>query len=243
MRLKRLSAPWVVLGLLCALYFILYVDRVNIATAAPLIRKDLALSNTQLGLVFSAFAIPYAIFQLIGGWIGDRWGARITLTACCAIVATATVLTSLANGFAVLVILRIVLGFGEGAAFPTGTRAMTSWMPEARWGTAQGLTHGFARMGNALTPPMIAGLLLWTSWRGSFVIVGLASLLWLCGWAWFFRNDPREHPAITAADLAMLPPQSPGKRHRVPWLRLAWRILPVTVVDFCYGWTLWLFLS
>ena len=87
MRLNRPSTPAVVLGLLCVLYFILYVDRVNIATVAPLIKKDLTLSNTQLGLVFSAFAIPYAIFQLIGGWIADRLGARLTLTACCAIVA------------------------------------------------------------------------------------------------------------------------------------------------------------
>src|SRR5665213_3012367 len=243
MRLKRLSAPWVVMGLLCALYFILYVDRVNIATAAPLIRKDLTLSNTQMGLVFSAFAIPYAIFQLIGGWVGDRWGARITLTVCCAIVAAATMLTSFANGFAALFAMRIALGFGEGAAFPTATRAMTSWMPEARWGTAQGITHAFARMGNALTPPMVAGLLLWMSWRGSFVMVGLASFLWLCIWVWFFRNDPREHPGITAADLAALPPQTGGKRRTVPWARLAWRMLPVTLVDFCYGWTLWVFLS
>jgi MFS family permease len=242
-RLSRLSAPGVVLGLLCVMYFILYVDRVNIATVAPLIKTDLALSNTQLGLVFSAFAIPYALFQLIGGWTGDRWGARLTLTLCCAIVAAATVLTSLANGFASLFVIRLALGFGEGAAFPTATRAMTSWMPEARWGSAQGITHSFARMGNAMTPPMIAGLLVWVTWRGSFVIVGLASLLWLCVWVWFFRNDPREHPAITAADLAALPSQTARERPRVPWLRLARRMLPVTVVDFCYGWTLWLFLS
>ena len=250
MRLIRLSAPGVVFGLLCAMYFILYVDRVNIATVAPLVKADLNLSNTQLGLVFSAFAIPYAFFQLIGGWIGDRWGARFTLAACCAVVAAATVLTSVANGFASLFVLRLALGFGEGAAFPTATRAMTSWMPEARWSSAQGITHSFARLGNALTPPMIAGLLVWTSWRGSFVIVGLASLLWLCAWVWFFRNDPRQHPAITADDLAALPARANNfqkvaalERPRVPWLRLARRMFPVTVVDFCYGWTLWLFLS
>jgi MFS family permease len=242
-RLIRLSAPGIVLGLLCAMYFILYVDRVNIATVAPLLKTDLKLSNTQLGLVFSAFAIPYALFQLIGGWVGDRWGARFTLTACCAIVAAATVLTSVANGFASLFAIRFALGLGEGAAFPTATRAMTNWTPESRWGSAQGITHSFARIGNALTPPMIAGLLVWVSWRESFVIVGLASLLWLCVWVWFFRNDPREHPSITTADLAALPPRKSSERRRVPWLRLTRRMLPATVVDFCYGWTLWLFLS
>src|ERR1700690_1914032 len=159
MRLSRPSTPAVVLGLLCVLYFILYVDRVNIATVAPLIKKDLTLSNTQLGLVFSAFAIPYAIFQLIGGWIGDRLGARLTLTACCAIVAAATALTGAAAGFVSLFALRLALGFGEGAAFPTATRAMSSWSPVERWGFAQGITHSFARIGNALTPPLMAAML------------------------------------------------------------------------------------
>jgi MFS family permease len=225
------------------MYLILFVDRVNISTVAPLIKADLKLSNTQLGLVFSAFAIPYAVFQLIGGWIGDRLGARLTLTLCCIIVATTTVLTGAVNGFASLYVVRLALGFGEGAAFPTATRAMTSWIPEARWGFAQGITHSFARIGNALTPPLIAGLVVLVSWRGSFLILGLASFLWPLVWAWFFRNDPREHPAISAADLATLPSPMTRDRPQIPWLRLARRILPVTLVDFCYGWVLWLFLS
>jgi len=242
-RLRALSAPRVILALLCAMYFIMYIDRVNIATAAPLIKADLKLSNTQLGLVFSAFALPYALFQLVGGWIGDRLGARLTLTICCAIVALATMLTGTVGGLVSLCTVRLALGFGEGAAFPTATRAMATWTPESRWGFAQGITHSFARLGNAVTPPLIALLIVWMTWRVSFFVVGLASLIWLCAWVWFFRNDPRKHPAITDADLRALPAQSTGKRPRVPWLRLARRILPVTVVDFSYGWTLWLFLS
>jgi MFS family permease len=103
--------------MLCAMYLILYVDRVNIATAAPLIKSDLHLSNTQLGLVFSSFAIFYAVFQLVGGWIGDRLGARLTLTICCAIVAVATVLTGAAGGFASLFVLRMALGSGKEPLF------------------------------------------------------------------------------------------------------------------------------
>jgi len=80
------------------------------------------------------------------------------------------------------------------------------------------------------------------SWRVSFIVLGTASLLWMLVWAWYFRNDPRDHPSITAADLAVLPPPL-SRRRVVPWFRLARRILPVTIVDFCYGWTLWLFLS
>jgi MFS family permease len=243
MRSRRLSVPNVVLLLLCAMYFILFVDRVSISTVAPLLKQDLKLDNAGLGLAFSAFAIPYALFQLFGGWIGDRFGPRLTLSVCCAIVAVATVLTGAAGGLASLFVLRLALGFGEGAAFPTATRAMASWTPKGSWGFAQGITHSFSRIGNALTPPLITALLAFVSWRGSFVILGVASLFWLMAWAWFFRDDPRDHPAITGSELATLTPRAGGASRTVPWLRLARRMLPVTAVDFCYGWTLWLFLT
>lgn len=242
-RLASLRASRIVLALLCALYLIMFVDRVNIATAGPLMRTDLGLSNTQLGLAFSAFAIPYAAFQLVGGWIGDRWGARLTLGACCAMAALATVLTGAVGGFASLFAVRLALGFAEGAAFPTATRAMSAWIPARDWGFAQGVTHSFGRIGNAVTPPMVAALLLYVSWRQSFVIVGLASLLWFFAWVWYFRNDPGEHRGVGEGELAALPKQATGARPAIPWLRLARRIWPVTLVDFCYGWTLWLFLS
>jgi MFS family permease len=237
------GARRVVLALLCLMYLILFVNRVSLSTAAPLMKADLRLSNGQLGLVFSAFAIPYALFQLIGGWIGDRLGARVTLTACCAIVAAATALTGAAAGFVSLFALRLALGFGEGAAFPTATRAMSSWTPVENWGFAQGITHAFSRIGNALTPALMAALLAFVSWRVAFVILGSASLVWLVVWAAYFRNDPREHPSITEAELATLPARRESRNPAIPWLRLAWFILPVTLVDFCYGWTLWLFLT
>src|SRR3984885_15113283 len=203
MRLGKLGAPTVVLALLCAMYFLYFVNRVSMATAAPLIKTDLKISNTQLGLAFSAFAIPYALFQLIGGWIGDRLGPRLTLTICCAIIGISTVLTGAATGFASLFLLRLALGFGEGAGFPTATRAMASWTPRSNWGFAQGLVHSFARIGNALTPPIMAGLLVFMSWRVSFVGLGAVMLLWLVAWVWYFRDDPREHPAMTMAVLTL----------------------------------------
>jgi sugar phosphate permease len=240
---RRLGTPALVLMLLCAMYFLYFVNRVSISTLAPLIKTDLGITNTQLGLVFSAFAIPYAVFQLIGGWVGDRLGARITLAVCCTIVALSTILTSAASGMASLFAVRLALGFGEGAGFPTATRAMASWTSRGRWGFAQGIVHSFARIGNAVTPPLMAGLLLFSSWRGSLAILGLATLAWPIVWAWFFRNDPREHPAVTPAELAALPERRSRRPRSVPWARLAWHVLPVTLVDFCYGWTLWLFLS
>jgi MFS family permease len=243
MRLSKLGAPAVVLALLCAMYFLFFVERVSISTAAPLMKADLNISNTQLGLAFSAFAIPYAFFQLIGGWIGDRLGPRRTLAICCAIVGLSTVLTGAVTGIKALFVLRVALGFGDGAGFPTATRAMASWTRASRWGFAQGLVHSFGRIGNAVTPPIVAGLLAFSTWRGSFVILGAASLLWLVVWAWYFRDDPREHPAMTPTVLQTLPVPASGAARTIPWLRLGRHMLPVTIVDFCYGWTLWLFLT
>jgi MFS family permease len=120
---------------------------------------------------------------------------------------------------------------------------MASWTPVERWGFAQGITHAFSRIGNALTPALVAALLAIVTWRVAFVCLGSAALLWLAAWAWYFRDDPRQHFAVTDADLARLPALMENRRKPIPWLRLAREILPVTVVDFCYGWTLWLFLS
>src|SRR5881296_2742465 len=105
--MKRPRSTTVVLGLLCAMYLITYVDRVNIATAASDIRRDLSLSNTQLGLVFSAFAYPYLLFQVFGGWVGDGFGPRLTLFVCGLIWTAATILTGLAGGLASLFLVRI----------------------------------------------------------------------------------------------------------------------------------------
>lgn len=233
---------WILL-LLCLMYMILYVDRVNISTAAPLIRTELGLSNTQLGLAFSAFAYPYALFQLIGGYFGDRFGARLTLCVSGLIVCAATAAAGMVGGLASLIAARVALGIGEGATFPTATRAMSVWIPEQSWAFAQGITHSFARIGNALTPPLIALLVQLVSWRGSFVVLALASLIWVLVWTWYFRDVPTS-PPLSKEEFASLPRRSVDRgKANVPWFKLFKRMLPVTAVDFCYGWTLWLFVS
>jgi MFS family permease len=241
--MRKFSASDRVLSILCLMYLILYVDRVNISTAAPLIKAELSLSNTELGLVFSAFAYPYALFQLIGGYFGDKLGPRLTLGISGLIVCVSTAATGLVGGLASLFAARLVLGIGEGATFPTATRAMSVWTPEQKWGFAQGITHSFARIGNALTPPLIALLVTLVSWRGSFVVLACASLAWVAAWWWLFRDVPTT-PPLSPEEFATLPARSRGSaKEPVPWLRLFRRMLPVTAVDFCYGWTLWLFLS
>ena len=98
MAIRRMTASGNVLLLLCVMYFVTYMDRVNVSTAAAAFKSELSLSNTQLGLVFSAFAYPYLACQVIGGWFGDRFGARRTLTVCGLIWAGATILTGFVGG-------------------------------------------------------------------------------------------------------------------------------------------------
>jgi len=236
-------APNVILFLLCLMYLITYIDRVNISTAASPIKDEFHLTNTQLGLIFSAFAYPYALFQIIGGFVGDKLGPRLTLLICGFIWAGATILTGLAGGLLSLFLFRVLLGFGEGATFPTATRAMQDWTPTGKRGFAQGITHSFARIGNAVTPPIVAGLMAYVGWRGSFAILGSMSLIWVIVWFLYFRDEPKSHPHITAEDLALLPVRAPGPKPVVPWRRLVPRMLPVTFTYFCYGWTLWLYLN
>src|SRR3982074_861223 len=118
MRPRRLKATNVVLGLLCLMYLITYVDRVNISTAADAIKRELALSNTQLGFLQSAFGYPYLIFQIFGGWIGDRFGPRRTLFLCGLIWATATILTGFSGGLVSLFVCRLLVGIARGARSP-----------------------------------------------------------------------------------------------------------------------------
>ena len=230
------------------MYLITYVDRVNIATAANEIKRELALSNTQLAFVLSAFGYPYIVFQIFGGWVGDRVGARRTLFFCGLIWAAATILTGFTTSLATLFLARLMIGVGEGATFPVATRAMQAWTPSSRRGFAQGITHAFARLGNALTPPVVAALIAVVTWRGSFVVLGCISLVWVVIWGQYFRDVPSEHPSITPAELGRLPndgrrTSAQERRLPVPWRRLAGRMWPVSVVYFCYGWTLWMYLN
>ncbi|MCJ2035901.1 MFS transporter [Methylobacterium sp. J-068] len=241
---KRVSASNMVLFLLCLMYFVTYLDRVNIATAGGEIMKDLGMSNTQFGLILSAFAYPYAIFQVIGGSVGDKFGARRTLLVCGLIWASATILTGFVGGLVSLFLARVLLGFGEGATFPTATRAMQNWTAPGKRGFAQGITHAFARLGNAVAPPIVAFLIYHVGWRLGFVVLGAASFAWVVVWYLYFRDDPKDHPRITPEELAVLPePRKVGAKQTIPWGRLTMRILPVTLTYFCYGWTLWLFLG
>ncbi len=234
--------PGIVLALLCMMYFINYLDRVNVSTAAAGFGTEFHLNRTQIGLVFSFFAYPYLVFQIIGGRVSERFGTRRTLIVCGLIWAAADILMGLSGGLASLLAARLLLGLGEGATFPAATAAMSRWVAKARRGFAQGITHAFARIANALAPGIIVVIMTAQGWRASFFVCACLALVWVGLWALVFTEKPADHPRITPEEVAALPVVAANSR-AVPWMRLAKRMAPVTLVYFCYGWNLWLFLS
>jgi MFS family permease len=233
------------LVLLCAFYALAYIDRANISTAAPFIQSDLHLSDAQLGLVLSAFAIPYAFLQAAGGWLGDRVGARRMLAWLSGGWAAATVATGAAIGLGSLFGARLALGLAESAAFPTATTAMSRWLPAPLRATGQGLVHAASRVGSALTPLAVGALIAVSTWRTSFFVLGVFSLGWAVVWALYYRDRPREHAGVSPDELEELAhgEAAPERTTGTPWRDIVPALLPVAVVDFCYGWLLWVYIT
>jgi sugar phosphate permease len=243
---SKVKVRHAILFLLCLMYFIAYVDRVNISVAAPALRKELGLTPTQLGLIFSAFAYPYAGMQIVGGWLSDRFGPRRVLAVLSLLWASATIMTGLSWSVASLVVFRLLVGAGEGGAFPTATRAFTFWLPVRERGFAQGITHSFARLGGAITPSIVLAISVRYGWREAFYVLGAASLAWTAVWFVSFRDTPDEHPWVAASELADIGAGGESARlvsRTTPWRLIVSRMWLVTLVDFCYGWSLWVFLT
>ncbi len=246
-RTGRVKTRHIILAVMCLMYFISYIDRVNIAVAGPFIRQEMGLTTVQLGLVFSAFAYPYAAMQIFGGWLADRYGPKLVLTVLSLIWGVATLATGFAGSIAALVALRFLLGIGEGGAFPTATRAFTYWMPIGERGFAQGITHSFARLGGAITPPVVLAIVVAFGWREAFIVLGVVSLIWTVLYMKVFTNTPEQHRRVTpeeAAEIGYRPGDCErAKRASTPWRKLIRRMWLVTFVDFCYGWLLWVYLT
>lgn len=244
---SKFKVRHLILAIMCLLYFIAYIDRVNISVAAPFLSKEFGLSPTQLGAVFSAFALPYAAMQILGGWCADKFGPRLVLTVLSIIWAVATILCGFAWGLTSLIVFRFILGIGEGGAFPTATRAFTFWLPVSERGFAQGITHSFARLGGAVAPPVVIGVTALYGWRESFILLGVVSLAWTALYVWFFRNTPIEHKWMTAKELEEIGVDTvrmkSAAKGKTPWKEMIQKMWLVTFVDFCYGWSLWVFLT
>jgi MFS family permease len=179
---RRLTPPIYVVLLLAAVLLINYIDRGALGTAGPLIQRDLHLSNGQYGLLFSAFFWMYALIQIPVGALAERYGAHRVLTAGLVVWATATALTGLTSSFSMLIALRMMLGLGESVGFPTVSKLLAAVVPVKGLGTANGIV-AFGYLIGPGVGVLLAGLLIdFAGWRGTFLIFGVCSLLWLIPW-------------------------------------------------------------
>jgi MFS family permease len=237
------SAHAVVTTMLCVLFAIMYLDRVNISAAAGSLKSHFQLNNTEMGLAFSAFSWAYLASVLFGGWGARKYGARVSLLVCVVIVGIGTIFTGLVGGLGSLFVARLLVGLGEGPAFPAATQAMRNWYPAHKFGYIQGITHSASRLGAAIAPPVVAWIIVLSDWRTSFVICGVAAIVWAGVWWLYFKEDPREHPAVDVRHLEGLSVSLPDRKARIPLWILTKRMFPVTIVMFTYGWSYWVFVS
>jgi MFS family permease len=223
------QARRVVLFFAVTLAIITYVDRVCISQAAPTMQEDLGLTKIQMGYAFTAFGWAYALFEIPGGWLGDRIGPRKVLMRVVGMWSLFTVATGWAWNLWSLVVSRFFFGMGEAGCFPNITKAFTNWFPSAERVKAQGILWLSARWGGAFTPLIVGWMLasggegkfgLGLHYRWVFLIFGLLGVVWALSFYRWFRDYPKDHPSVSAAELAVIGETQHGGDHSMPWGKL-----------------------
>lgn len=229
-----------VMGFLCSLTAILYIDRICIGQAGTAMMAELGLNNFQWGVVGVAFQIAYGIFEPTTGHWGDRYGSRwvlvrivlwwsafTALTGCVWRFSVEPVPGLVLNGFALLLLVRFLFGAGEAGALPNAARVIARWFPPGRRGPAQAMISTAAQVGGATAPWLVAYFIKQPriGWRLAFVIFGSLGVVWAFFFARWFRDDPTTHPAVNDAErdyirsgLPPLPAGGVGQgHHAIPW--------------------------
>lgn len=215
-----------VVAFMVTLAMITYLDRACIGAMAHLIREDLELSLDQMGHVFSAFALAYAIFEIPTAWWADRRGTRSILTRIVLWWSVFTIATAGALNYVAMVVTRFLFGMGEAGAWPCVARVFSRWIPKRERGTIKGVFFAGAYTAGAITPLLVGFMLeAWhIPWRAIFVGFGVIGFFWAFAWFRWFRDDPAEHPAVNAAEreiiLADRAPDAPLLRGWPYWRRL-----------------------
>jgi MFS family permease len=228
-----------VLGFACALSMITYLDRVCMGTVMGEMQREFGLSDFEKGLVFGAFTLAYALFEVPSGWLGDRFGPKKTLIRIVLWWSTFTALTALIFptafwpplAFGLLLIVRFLFGMGEAGAYPNIARAFHNWFPFQERGTAKGAVWMSGRFAGGVTPLIVLALIFEEDrgghtivyWRHTFWIFGALGVAWSVLFWWWFRDTPGQHPAVNASERALIhagEPNHPPGALRVPWRRL-----------------------
>ena len=234
-------ARYVVVAFAMLLAIVQYLDRVCISQAAPAISRDLGLSKVEMAWVFSVFTWAYALFEVPSGWLGDRIGPRRVLMRIVIWWSFFTAATGWVWNAASLIVTRTLFGAGEAGCFPNLTRIFTTWLPKGERERAQGTLWLAARWSGAFTPLIVAYLLELMSWRRAFEVFGAVGVIWAIAFYTWFRDDPRTHPAVNEAELALMPTAAESKvGGNPPWHRIlasgsVW-LLCLQYACLSYGW-------
>ena len=208
-----------VLGMLFLASIITYLDRIAIAAAAPRMSSELGLSATQMGLVFSAFVFAYGLFEVPGGWMGDRFGPRLILTRIVVWWSAFTALTGAVRGYTTLLICRFLFGAGEAGFFPNSSCTISRWFPFGERASATGVVWTASRLGAAIAPLIVVPLQRALGWRPVFYIFGVVGVVWAAAWYLWFRDYPREKSGVSEAEIDEI-----GEAGRAAHVSLSWKV-------------------
>jgi len=232
---------WVV-ALAGTLSVIVFVDRTCMSQAKVSIAGDLGLTSVQMGYVFAAFTTAYALFEIPGGWLGDLIGPRKVLTRVVLFWSFFTAATGRAWNLASLLVTQFLFGAGEAGAIPNLAKAFTRWLPVRERNRAVGVMWLCSRWGGAVTPILVVAIISLVGWRWAFAVLAVPGVVWAIVFYWWFRDQPRDHPAVNAAELALIQEEQPPAvaRPHVPWARIlrsgtVW-LLFIQYFCFGYGW-------
>ncbi len=255
MDVKRPSrVRWLLLVWIFVMSAITYLDRVNISISGRWLAQEYHFSDVQLGWIFSAFVLGYAIFQVPGGWLADRFGARRVLTAGAlwwgAFTAlTASVPAGVGAALVVFLAVRFSLGAGEAVVYPSSNRFVANWIPTGERGIANGMIFAGVGAGAGITPPLITAVMLRYGWRMSFWVC--AAIGCLAGLVWFLlaRDTPERHAGVNREELELiragLIDNSRDGNSSLPWRTVfsSQEVLASTFSYFCYGYAAYMFFS
>ncbi len=191
---------WLIVLATFLLSVLLYVDRVCISAAKDAVSADLGLSEKEMGWVFSAFALGYALLQTPSGWLADRMGPRRVLALIVVIWSAFTGLTAVVNSWVSMLVVRFLFGAGEAGAFPGMSRAVYSWMPMQERGIAQGINFSGSRIGAAVALPLVSLLIVQFGWRITFLVLMLVGFAWAAFWIIVFRDEPEDASWLGSAE-------------------------------------------
>ena len=231
-----------VLAFAATLSIITYIDRVCISQAKGNITAELGLTDVQMGYAFAAFAWAYALFEIPGGWLGDKIGPRKVLMRVVIWWSFFTAATGWVWNVGSLLVTRFLFGAGEAGCFPNLAKAFTNWLPARERSRAVGIMWLSARWGGAFTPLLVVWVFSLMSWRRAFVLFGIIGIVWAIVFFWWFRDNPRDHKRVNAAEFELLKEtQHNSAGHaNVPWRKLlasrtVW-LLWLQYFCFSYGW-------